>query len=153
MPSSAQHRRGRGWERRWLLALLLPAVALAHHSFAQFDSTRTIELKGSMRALEWQNPHSWIWIDVPQGDGSVQIWGGEFGGGPSSLPHDGFRRQMVQPGDQIVLTLYPARDGSRAGSVARLQLASGQVIAFHRPQPPGPPATGSNSNASGEPPR
>lgn len=135
---------------RQMLALFaagtVAVTASAHHSFAQFDSTRTIDLSGTFRALEWQNPHSWIWVDVPMPDGSVSTWGGEFGGGPTQLPREGFTRTSVQPGDKIVLTLFPARDGSKAGSVSKLQLADGKVLTFMRPQgpPTATPAPASN---------
>lgn len=124
--------------RCWLalaLAALLPVPVLAHHSFAQFDTERTVELVGTMRALEWQNPHSWIWIDILKPDGSSETWGGEFGGGPSSLPRDGLTRSMIQPGDKITLTLYPARDGGKAGSVAKILLEDGRLLSFQRPMP------------------
>lgn len=123
-----------------LLLLLCVAAAappaLAHHSFAQFDTERTVELSGTMRALEWQNPHAWIWIDILKADGSTETWGGEFGGGPSTLPRDGLTRNLIQPGDKIRLTLYPARDGSKAGSVAKIQLEDGRILSFQRPMPP-----------------
>ncbi|MGA3158040.1 MAG: DUF6152 family protein [Steroidobacteraceae bacterium] len=120
--------------RSWLMLLALASLpALAHHSFAQFDAERTVELVGTMRALEWQNPHAWIWIDILKSDGTSETWGGEFGGGPSSLPRDGLTRNMIQPGDKITLTLYPARDGSKAGSVAKIQLEDGRTLSFQRP--------------------
>jgi hypothetical protein len=123
----------RGWVLPLLAAIALPV--LAHHSFAQFDTERTVELIGTMRALEWQNPHAWIWIDIMNSDGTSEAWGGEFGGGPSTLPRDGLTRNMIQPGDKITLTLYPARDGSKAGSVAKIQLEDGRVLNFQRPMP------------------
>jgi hypothetical protein len=140
-----------------LLALFgicwLPSMLLAHHSFAQFDHEHTIELAGTMRALEWESPHSWIWIDVTRSDGSTESWGGEFSGGPSSLPREGFMRNTVQPGDKIVLTLYPARDGSKAGSVAKVQLPDGQVLSFHSPPDvtPSSPTSPPNSRPSSPP--
>jgi hypothetical protein len=124
-----------------LLWVLAPMVALAHHSFAQFDSERTVVLSGTMRALEWQNPHAWIWLDILKDDGSSETWGGEFIGGPNTLPREGLTRNLIQPGDKITLTLYPARDGSKAGSVAKIQLADGRELSFRRPadMPPASP--------------
>jgi hypothetical protein len=119
--------------RLLLLWCLQPMPVGAHHSFAQFDSGRTVELSGTMRALEWQNPHAWIWIDLLKDDGTTETWGGEFSGGPNTLPREGLTRNMIQPGDKITLTLYPARDGSKAGSVAKIQLEDGRVLSFRRP--------------------
>jgi hypothetical protein len=139
------HTRMRATLLMLLPLVLAPLAAVAHHSFAQFDTERTVELVGTMRALEWQNPHAWIWIDLLKSDGSTETWGGEFGGGPSTLPRDGLTRNMIQPGDKIILTLYPARDGSKAGSVVTIQLADGRVLNFHRPVPaPTDPAPAAN---------
>ena len=89
-----------------LLWFAAAAPALAHHSFAQFDTERTVELSGTMRALEWQNPHAWIWIDILKADGSTE-W--QFGGGPSTLPRDGLTRNLIQPGDKVADLVSGAR--------------------------------------------
>ncbi|MFT3905145.1 MAG: DUF6152 family protein [Steroidobacteraceae bacterium] len=116
--------------------LTASTLALAHHSFAMFDFDRTIDVRGTMRALEWQNPHSWIWVDVDKGDGQVESWGGEFAGGPSNLPREGFTRTTVQPGDEIIITLHPAKDGQKAGSVAKIvTVADGKVVFVARSGP------------------
>jgi hypothetical protein len=112
------------------------APALVHHYFAQFDTERTLELSGTMRAVEWLNPHAWIWIDILRADGRNETWGGEFGGGPSTLPRDGLTCNLIKPGDKITLNLYPARDRSKAGSVAKIQLEDGRILSFPRPTRP-----------------
>ena len=38
---------------------------MAHHSYAMFDMSKTVTLQGTIRDFQWTNPHSWIWIDVP----------------------------------------------------------------------------------------
>lgn len=39
-------------------ATLMSGSALAHHSFAAFDMDKTIVLNGTVRTLEWTNPHA-----------------------------------------------------------------------------------------------
>ena len=41
-----------------IAAFAIPAVA--HHSFAMFDASKTITLQGSIKEFHWTNPHSWI---------------------------------------------------------------------------------------------
>ena len=45
-------------------ALAIACAALAHHSFAMFDQSKQIPLKGTVREFQWTNPHAWIHIDV-----------------------------------------------------------------------------------------
>jgi len=42
--------------------LLHSGVASAHHSFAMFDTDKFVTLKGTIKEVEWVNPHSWFWI-------------------------------------------------------------------------------------------
>ena len=59
--------------------LLLSALpVLAHHSFAaEFDSTKPIEVKGTVTAMDWVNPHSHLRFDVKAEDGTIQHWSAE----------------------------------------------------------------------------
>ncbi len=50
-------------------------VVEAHHSFATYDQTKTQTLKGTVKAFQWTNPHTVIWIMVqPEGGGAPQEW-------------------------------------------------------------------------------
>ena len=59
-----------------LCALLLVAGghASAHHSFAPFDLTKEKTITGTVSKFEWTNPHSWVWVDVPNEKGGVDSW-------------------------------------------------------------------------------
>jgi uncharacterized protein DUF6152 len=40
--------------------------ALAHHSFAMFDSDKTLTMTGTVKEFEWTNPHSWLRVMVEE---------------------------------------------------------------------------------------
>ena len=52
----------------WLFSAAAPV--LAHHSFAMFDHTRTMTLKGEVTKFQWTNPHALLELDVPEPAGS-----------------------------------------------------------------------------------
>jgi hypothetical protein len=53
------------------LLLLTSHLALAHHGGAEYDMKQTIEFKGKLTRVDMINPHSWIYFDVAEKDGSV----------------------------------------------------------------------------------
>ena len=58
-----------------ILAAVVSAMpASAHHSKAMFDDTKCGVLSGTVRNFEWEYPHSWLWIVVPEASGGPQIW-------------------------------------------------------------------------------
>ena len=70
-----------------LLSLLTASCLLAgttqvgaHHAFAaEFDADKPLDLKGTVTKVKWVNPHSWLYFDVDDADGTVTNWGVEFG--------------------------------------------------------------------------
>src|SRR5262245_62759254 len=56
-------------------SLLVSAPLRAHHLFkAEFDSSKSVLLKGTVTKLEWINPHSWIHLDVREPNGALTSW-------------------------------------------------------------------------------
>src|SRR5271170_2279919 len=79
-----------------LMAALNPVSSVwAHHSFAMFDKTRTVTITGTIKSVEWNNPHVWIWVSVPHEGGGSDDWGLESGG-PSQLNRMGIKRTMLK---------------------------------------------------------
>jgi hypothetical protein len=109
-----------------LLAATLPAWA--HHSFAsEFDVTKPVKLEGTVTKMEWINPHSWIHIDVKNPDGTVTSWMIE-GGSPNSLLRRGFTKHSLEPGTQIVVEGYQAKDGANRANGRDLTFPDGKKL-------------------------
>jgi hypothetical protein len=110
-----------------LLLLAVNAGAGAHHSTSAYDRTRTIELSGVVKEMQWTNPHSWIQIVVTDQQGTTTEWAIETGTPVLNLRH-GWKRDDVKAGDKISMVVYPARDGSAHGTLATIKLADGRVL-------------------------
>src|SRR3989442_6850313 len=56
--------------------LLLPAIpAIAHHSVAaEYDFDKPVEFTGTLKQMEWINPHAMLHLEVTNQDGSKTVW-------------------------------------------------------------------------------
>ena len=104
------------------LAVLGAPAAIAHHAFtAEFDGTKPVMLQGVVTRMDWVNPHSWIYIDVPQPDGSVQHWEVEAGA-PNAMFRRGWNKNSIPVGTEIVVDGYRAKNGKN--------IANGRNVTF-----------------------
>lgn len=104
----------------FLAALWLSAAmpASAHHSFAAvFDINRPVEFTGTVSKLEWTNPHAWVHVDVVDDAGNVQTWRVELLG-INTLLKQGWRPDILKPGDVVAVRGYGTRDGSPAANAS-----------------------------------
>ena len=107
------------------LAGLLAAVApaWAHHAFAaEFDEKKPLKLQGIVTKWELVNPHSWIHLNVKGPDGKITPWMVE-GGSPNSLFRNGFTKESLPEGTEIIVEGYRAKDGADRAVGANLTYA------------------------------
>jgi Family of unknown function (DUF6152) len=102
-------------------------ASYAHHSFAMFDQSKQVTLKGTVTEFQWANPHAWIHIDVPNADGLKESWQVELNS-PNNLKRQGWKSSSVKPGDRVTLVLNPLKDGSKGGLFVSITLPDGTVL-------------------------
>ena len=110
-----------------IAAVAFTAPAFAHHSFAMFDSEKTVDIQGTVTEFEWTNPHCWIRLDVADSGGKVVQWAVEMGP-PIVNTGRGWRADTLKPGDKIALQIHPMRDGSRGGQLMAATLPDGKRL-------------------------
>ena len=110
------------------LALLAPAGALAHHSFAaEYDTKKPVTLKGTVSKVEWTNPHARFYIDVKDDSGTVTNWNLELAS-PNVLVRQGWNRHTLNVGDMVTVEGAQAKDGSQMANARTVTLADGKKV-------------------------
>ena len=91
------------------LLVLLALTAHAHHSYSMFDNEKDQVLDGIVKEFQ---------VNVKSADGKVVEYSVE-GGSPNALRRQGWAKDTLKPGDRVVLTMHPLKDGSPGGSFMR----------------------------------
>ncbi len=111
-----------------MLGVLLWALpGTAHHSGAMFDSETELTMRGTVTRFDYVNPHSWLYVNVENEDGSVTEWGFELAA-PPRLRMVGVSPNFWRTGDAITLKTHPLKDGRPAGSLVGATTASDRTF-------------------------
>jgi len=115
-----------------VVMVLMSAAALAHHSYAMFDRSRLLTVTGTVKELQWTNPHAWLQVIVKQPGGQYLEYGFESNG-PDGLRKAGWTRHIVKAGEQVTVEYLPLRNGQPGGELASLTLPDGRKLAAGLP--------------------
>jgi hypothetical protein len=109
------------------LLALRAATALAHHSFAMYDSDHQVKLTGAVVSLIWSNPHVYLQIAVEEERGTRNTYTLECAS-PVILQRQGWQFNMIRPGDRVTAIIAPLRNGDPGGLVKVLILPDGRRL-------------------------
>ena len=115
-------------------AVTAASPALAHHAAnAEFDLSKTYNLKGTLKKAELINPHSYLAFYMAGPDGAEADWSLETVT-PIALRRAGLpARDAFKVGETYNFTMSPARDGSHVGFLHSITLLDGRTIAVTAP--------------------
>src|SRR5688572_1411476 len=88
---------------------LFAAVAVAHHSAAQFDFAQRVTIEGVVKEFNVTNPHTWAVVELTddkRGTREAQYEGHSA----SHFYRAGYTRDMVKVGDKIAILIAPRKD-------------------------------------------
>ena len=122
------------------VGILITTVSLlAHHAFtAEFDTKKPVKLRGTIAKIEMVNPHSWIYIDVKNDDGTTSQWMLEAGS-PNVLVRRGFSKAAIPKGTEVIFEGFQAKDGSNRANGRDITFPDGKKLFIGSTGAEGPP--------------
>jgi hypothetical protein len=112
-----------------LAALALSGNAFAHHSTAaEFDKDKPITFTGTVKKVQWMNPHIYTLVEAKGADGKAVVYRIE-GGPPNALFRLGWRMDSLKIGDTVTVSgLRAKNDASMNIGQARIKTADGKRV-------------------------
>lgn len=118
-----------------IAALAIVSIsAKSHHSVnGQFDANDRLTLTGTVSRVDWINPHTYVYLDVENDEGTVTTWGLETG--PTArLRRGGLTRQDLagKPGEQVTAVGMPAlAEGNNSMWLIKIAYEDGKYYILH----------------------
>lgn len=104
----------------------LSAPAYAHHSTAVFDFSKQAKLDGTVKAIEWVNPHIWIW--VVSNEATPVTYGFETLNPGQLLRDYGWQRDSLKVGDKVQISYSPLKSGKPGGELLSVKMPNGKIL-------------------------
>ena len=116
--------------------MLASLTVVAHHSVsAEFDTSKKVTFTGSVKKVDWMNPHIYTHVEVKESEGKILVYKVE-GGAPNALYRQGIRPDSLKPGTVVTCTnCSRAKSPTSMNVNGRLTLEDGRAALG----PPGGP--------------
>jgi hypothetical protein len=104
--------------------------------------TEEISLTGTVKEWTFQNPHSWLRLDVTGRDGAVTEWSIESAP-PNYMARQGWSAQSLERGAEVTILISPLRNGNEPnrGILLEIAPADGEALVVRPPGRFGRPPT------------
>jgi hypothetical protein len=109
----------------WFLAISVPLQA--HHGTAGYDMEKELVMKGTVTEWLWANPHCFVKYDTTDEKGTVAHWAVEVSN-PVDMTRRGWSKHSLNVGDQVTVTVRPAKNGAPVGQLMKVVLSNGQTL-------------------------
>ncbi len=115
--------------------LLVSVPVVAHHAASTLDTGKEVTLKGTVTEWIWSNPHCFLLFDAKDDSGTVRNWAVETQN-PTSMTQRGWSRTSFKVGDEVTITIEPAKNSQPVGRILNVILPNGQKLIAANPTTP-----------------
>lgn len=114
----------------FLVAVCFLAVSVplsAHHGAAGYNMDKELVMKGTVTDWLWANPHCFLKYDTTDDAGALSHWAVEVSN-PTDMTKRGWSKRSLKPGDEVTVTVRPAKNGAPVGQLLKVLLPNGQTL-------------------------
>jgi hypothetical protein len=104
-----------------------PQPAFSHHGTSVFDMNNPVTMKGTVTEWDWSNPHCLLQFDAKKEGGPAVHWIAETQN-PAEMLNFGWAKASFKPGDEVTITLVPAKNGKPFGRITLVALPNGKTL-------------------------
>lgn len=105
------------------------APAWAHHSYAMFNHNKVFSIRGTIGAVQWANPHVWVWVYVPRKHGRRYDLYGFESNTVINISRLGWHKDSLKRGDKVAIKYFPLWDTRRhIGYFIEARLSDGKTV-------------------------
>jgi len=108
-------------------ALIISPPLFAHHGEANYDTEKTVSIKGTVTQFQFINPHTLISLDVKNDKGEIEQWSCEARSPGMLVRGGGWDKTTLKPGDVITAYGYRGKNGALVLRLSKITLADGTV--------------------------
>ena len=111
-----------------ICVVLVSGPLLAHHGEANYDTEKTVSVKGTVTEFEFVNPHVQITLDVKNDKGETEKWTGEARSPAMLSRYGGWDRDTIKVGDVITLYGHRTKNGTNFMRLEKIVMPDGKEL-------------------------
>jgi hypothetical protein len=108
--------------------VFISAPLLAHHGEANYDTEKTVSVKGTVEQFEFVNPHVQITLDVKNDKGEIEKWIGEARSPAMLSRYGGWDKNTIKVGEVITFYGHRTRNGTPFMRLQKIVLPDGKEL-------------------------
>ncbi len=109
-------------------AVLISAPLLAHHGEANYDTEKTVSVKGTVTDFQFVNPHVQISLDVKNDKGETEKWIGEARSPAMLSRYGGWDKNTIKVGDVITFYGHRTKNGTPFMRLEKIVMPGGREL-------------------------
>jgi len=109
------------------LFFILFLLVSPHHGTSQYEMDTEVSLTGTVKEWTFENPHSWLWLNVTAAKGNVEEWSIESAP-PTYLSRQGWSAATLKAGEKITILMSPLRRETRRGILLEVKRSNGETL-------------------------